>query len=47
MQEFNASAVLVNDHREGYKQIRPQIANIGIMNGQLPQTFGWSSWPLD
>lgn len=36
---FDASAVLGNDHRESYKQIRPQIANIGIMNGQLPQTL--------
>jgi hypothetical protein len=31
VQEFNAAAILGNDHRESYKQIRPQIANIGIM----------------
>lgn len=37
---LNATAVLGNDYRESYKQIRPQIANIiGIINGQLPQTL--------
>jgi hypothetical protein len=38
-QDFIQTAVLGNDQRESYKQIRPQIANIGIMNGQLPQTL--------
>jgi hypothetical protein len=39
---------LANDNRERIKGNSPdKIANLGIMNGQLPQTFGWSGWLLD